>query len=228
MHSHVTTSHPHALSCHYQPPPCTLMSLPAIDPHALSCHYQPSPCTLMSAMHPHALSCHYQPSPCTLMSAMHPHAGFHLGFFVWGGGGKIVCKDQLCVKHAKFLSPFLSINHQCTKKNKARVFIVLIIIVKTFWGGSWRVWGEASPPHPPDETLPCTLMHVSLPAIPMHSHVSHASPCTLMSLPAIPMHSHVTTSHGWIPMHSVSSMSLIHSHTCMCTNNWHWTDISSD
>ena len=66
-------------------------------------------------------------------------------------GGKIVCKDQLCVKHAKFLNPFLSINHQCTKKHKARVFI---IIVKTFWGGGWRVWGgggggggEASPLH---------------------------------------------------------------------------------
>ena len=35
-----------------------------------------------------------------------------------------MCKDQLCVKHAKFLSSFLSINHQCTKKHKARVFIV--------------------------------------------------------------------------------------------------------
>ena len=98
MHSPVTTSHPHAFSCHYQPSPCTLMSLPAIPmhshvttshPHALSCHYQPSPCTLMSyqpspctlmslpaismhshvtTRHPHALSCHYQPSPCTLMS----------------------------------------------------------------------------------------------------------------------------------------------------------------
>ena len=44
-------------------------------------------------------------------------------------GGKIVCKDQLCVKHAKFLSPFLSINHQCTKKHKARVFIIIFIIV---------------------------------------------------------------------------------------------------
>ena len=39
-------------------------------------------------------------------------------------GGKIVYKYQLCVKHAKFLSPFLSINHQCTKKHKARVFII--------------------------------------------------------------------------------------------------------
>ena len=29
-------------------------------------------------------------------------SGFHLGCFVWGGG--IVCKDQLCVKHAKFLT----------------------------------------------------------------------------------------------------------------------------
>ena len=90
MHSHVTTSHPHALSCRYQPSPCTLMSLPAIPihshvatshPHALSHHYQPSPCTLMSlpaipihshvaTSHPHALSHHYQPSPCTLMSLL--------------------------------------------------------------------------------------------------------------------------------------------------------------
>ena len=31
-------------------------------------------------------------------------------------GGKNVCKDQLCVKHAKFLSPFLSINHQMHEK----------------------------------------------------------------------------------------------------------------
>ena len=94
MQSHAT-SYPHALSCHYQPSPCTLMSLPAIPmhshvttshPRALSCHYQPSPCTLMSlpaipmhshvttshpralSCHYHALSCHYQPSPCTLMS----------------------------------------------------------------------------------------------------------------------------------------------------------------
>ena len=63
-----------------------------------------------------------------------------------------MCKDQLCVKHAKFSSPFLSINHQCTKKHKARVFIILI--VKTFGGEVGGFGGEASPPHPPvDETL---------------------------------------------------------------------------
>ena len=65
-------------------------------------------------------------------------------------GGKIVCKDQLCVKHAKFLSPFLSINHQCTKKHKARVFITRYCInSQNFWGGSWRVWGGSFPPAPP-------------------------------------------------------------------------------
>ena len=58
-------------------------------------------------------------------------------------------KDQLCVKHAKFLSPFLSINHQCTKKHKARVFIIrYCIIVKTlfFFGGGevGGFGGEAS------------------------------------------------------------------------------------
>ena len=67
-----------------------------------------------------------------------------------------MCKDQLCVKHAKFLSPFLSINHQCTKNIKPELDIVLIV-KKKFWGGegSWRVWGGSfPPPHPPvDETL---------------------------------------------------------------------------
>ena len=62
-------------------------------------------------------------------------------------GGKIVCKDQLCVKHAKFLSLFLSINHQCTKKHKARVFI--IINCQNFLGGKLEGLGggEASPLH---------------------------------------------------------------------------------
>ena len=64
-----------------------------------------------------------------------------------------MCKDQLCVKHAKFLSPFLT---NARKKKKARVFIILI--VKTFWGevGGFGGGGggEDSPPHPPvDETL---------------------------------------------------------------------------
>ena len=62
-----------------------------------------------------------------------------------------MCKDQLCVKHAKFLSPFLSINHQCTKKNIKPE----LDIVKTLGGGEVGGFGgEASPPHPPvDETL---------------------------------------------------------------------------
>ena len=63
--------------------------------------------------------------------------GFHLEFFVLGGNNIIiVCKDQLCVKHAKFFSSFLSINHQCTKKHKARVFIIRYCINRqNFWGG---------------------------------------------------------------------------------------------
>ena len=52
-----------------------------------------------------------------------------------------MCKDQLCVKHAKFLSSFLSINHQCMKKHKARVFIV-----KTFWGEVGGFGGEGGNP----------------------------------------------------------------------------------
>ena len=61
------------------------------------------------------------------------------------------------MKHAKFLSPFLSINHQCTKKHKARVFIIRYCIIVKILGGGGEVegfGGEASPPHPPvDETL---------------------------------------------------------------------------
>ena len=68
-----------------------------------------------------------------------------------------MCKDQLCVKHAKFLSPFLSINHQCTKKHKARVSIIRYCInCQTFWGGKLEGLGGKLPPspHPPvDETL---------------------------------------------------------------------------
>ena len=49
-------------------------------------------------------------------------------------------------------------NHQCMSKHKARV-LDIVLIVKTFWGGSWRVWGGSfPPPHPPvDETL---LLHM--------------------------------------------------------------------
>ena len=72
-------------------------------------------------------------------------------------GGKIVCKDQLCVKHANFLSPFLSINHQWTKKHKARVFIIRYCInyCQNFLGGKLEgLGGKLPPPHPPvDETL---------------------------------------------------------------------------
>ena len=63
-HDHVPTSHPHALSCHYQPSPCTLMSLPAIPMHSHVTTSHPH----VPTSHPHALSCHYQPSPCTFMS----------------------------------------------------------------------------------------------------------------------------------------------------------------
>ena len=64
-------------------------------------------------------------------------------------GGKIVYKDQLCEKHAKFLTSAhfgVSITNQCTKKHT----------VKTLGGGGVGGFrGEASPLHPPvDETLP--------------------------------------------------------------------------
>ena len=75
-----------------------------------------------------------------------------------------MCKDQLCVsmKHAKFLSPFLSINYQCTKKHKARVFIIRYYKLLGGGGKLEGLGGEASPPHPPvDETL-VGLMYQSL------------------------------------------------------------------
>ena len=57
----IPAMHPHALSCHYQPPPCTLVSLPATPMHSR-----------VTTSHPHALSCHYQPPPCTLVSLYIP------------------------------------------------------------------------------------------------------------------------------------------------------------
>ena len=42
-----------------------------------------------------------------------------------------------------------------------------------------------------------------------------------MSLPAIPVHSHVTTSHPWMDPHAfclIHVTHIIHSHTCMFTN----------
>ena len=65
-------------------------------------------------------------------------------------GGKIMCKDQLCVKHAKFLSPFLSINHQCTKKHKARVFLIRYCNnCQNFFGGKLEGLGGKLPPCTP-------------------------------------------------------------------------------
>ena len=59
-----------------------------------------------------------------------------------------MCKDQLCVKHAKFLMSHMPIFDQCTNKHNTRV------LVKTFFflggggggGGSWRVWGGGKLP----------------------------------------------------------------------------------
>ena len=47
---------------------------------------------------------------------------------------------------------FEPIFHQSTKKE---LLLDIVLIVKTFWGGSWSVWGGSfPPPHPPvDETL---------------------------------------------------------------------------
>ena len=61
-------------------------------------------------------------------------------------------KDQLCVKHAKFLSPFFT----NARKNIKPEFLLLdiVLIVKTFGGEVGEFGGEASPLHPPvDETL---------------------------------------------------------------------------
>ena len=61
--------------------------------------------------------------------------------------------DQLCVKHAKFLSPFLSIIHQCTKDIKPEFLLLdIVLIVKTFGGevgGFGGGGGKLLPPHPP-------------------------------------------------------------------------------
>ena len=65
-----------------------------------------------------------------------------------------MCKDQLCVKHAKFLTSHMPIFEYQSPKHKARVFRYCINSqnfgkLEGLGGG-----GEASPLHPPvDETL---------------------------------------------------------------------------
>ena len=84
------------------------------------------------------------------MGEFHPPRVSSRIFF--GGGGKIVYKYQLCVKHAKFLSPFLSINHQCTKNIKPEFLLLdIVLIVKTFGGGGKLegLGGKLPPPPPP-------------------------------------------------------------------------------
>ena len=69
-----------------------------------------------------------------------------------------MCKDQFCVKHAKFFSPFLT----NARKNIKPEFLLLdiVLIVKTFGGevGGFG-GGEASPRTPQyiDETLQVIL-----------------------------------------------------------------------
>ena len=55
-----------------------------------------------------------------------------------------MCKDQFCVKHAKFFSPFLT----NARKNIKPEFLLLdiVLIVKTFGG---EVGGGSFPPAPP-------------------------------------------------------------------------------
>ena len=56
----------------------------------------------------------------------------------------------------RVFEPILSINHQCTKKHKARVFIIRYCInCQNFLGGKLEcLGGKLPPPHPPvDETL---------------------------------------------------------------------------
>ena len=63
-----------------------------------------------------------------------------------------MCKDQLCVKHAKFLSPFFT---NARKNIKPELLLDIVLLSKLFGGevGGFG-GGEASPPHPPvDETL---------------------------------------------------------------------------
>ena len=71
------------------------------------------------------------------------------------GGGKIVCKDELCVKHAKFLTshmPIYEYQSPMHEKHKARVFIIRYCInSQNFWGevGEFGGGGSFPPPPPP-------------------------------------------------------------------------------
>ena len=83
------------------------------------------------------------------------HAGFHLGFFAWGGR---LCKINIVCEAYNIFEPIFEY-HAITnaRKNIKPEFLSLdiVLIVKTFWGEVGGFGGEAfPPPHPPvDETL---------------------------------------------------------------------------
>ena len=114
-----------------------------------------------------------------MMSAVSISGSAYQGFMIFclggGGGGEDCVQRSIVCEACEVFEPILilSINHQCTKKHKARVFIIRYCInCQNFGGGGGEVGGfggEASPPHPPvDETLltSCCL-------VPMGNQLAH-------------------------------------------------------
>ena len=92
---------------------------------------------------------------------------FYLGFFVWGGGGRLYAKIDCVQSMQSFCRPICPFLSSCTKK-ESKVYqshyyrhTHIYCNSQNFWGESWRVWGGKLPPYPPvDETLPVSLISI--------------------------------------------------------------------
>ena len=73
-------------------------------------------------------------------------AGFHLGFFVWGGEDCV--QRSITCEACKVFEPIFEYQSPMHEKNIKPEFLLLAKLLG-FWGGSWRVWGGSFPPAPP-------------------------------------------------------------------------------
>ena len=82
--------------------------------------------------------------------------------------GEDCVKRSIVCEACKIFEPILSINHQCMKKHKARVFIIRYCInCQNFLGGKLEGLGGSFPPPrtPVDETLhvhACSTHHITV------------------------------------------------------------------
>ena len=77
----------------------------------------------------------------------HKSSGFHLGSFVWGGGGEDCVQRSIVCEACKVFEPIFEYQSPMHEKTKARV-LDIVLIVKTFGEEVGGFGGEASPRTP--------------------------------------------------------------------------------